>query len=68
MPGVTDRFRELVRRLIEAELTRAERDEMKRVLKTSPDARRFLAEALAESTLLAVRGRTLKRESVRLSS
>lgn len=66
--AVTDRFRELVRRLVDDELTSPERTELKRTLKGSVDARYFLAEALAESTLLALRGRTLKRGSVRLSS
>lgn len=68
IPEISDRFRELVRVLIEEELTPGERSEMKRVLKHSGEARNYLAEALAESTLQAVRGRTLKRESVRLSS
>lgn len=67
-PEISGRFRELVRVLIEEELSPGERAEMKRVLKQSAEARSYLAEALAESTLQSVRGRTLKRESVRLSS
>jgi hypothetical protein len=68
MPAVTDRFRELVRILVEDALSPLERTEMKRTLKGSAEARKFLAEALAETTLMTVHGRRLKRGSVRLSS
>lgn len=67
-PALTDRFQELVKLLIEAELSRSERAELQRELRNSATARSFLAEALAESTLRAVRVRSLSRDSVRLSS
>jgi len=67
-PMPTPRFRELVRLLLEEELTRAERRELKRALRKSDEARQYLAEVLADSTLDTVRSRRLDRDSVRLSS
>jgi anti-sigma factor RsiW len=66
--GLPERFRELVRLLIDEELTGEERAEMKRALKSCDEARSYLAEALAESTLLAVRKGQPKLGSVRLPS